>query len=423
MAPNPRILIFTETFHPITGGGETQACLLAENLAKNGFEAIVLTRRVRLSHKEVERFGGFIVYRLPPVGTNQVDKWGLVLSSMSALFRLRREYDLIFVSGFRRVGISAVLIGKLLGKPCVLKADSLGEMSGDYFSGGLNKVGLDLRSFLFRFMLWLRNLVLRKATAFVAISSEVVRELEDRGIRNKNLFRIPNGVDTARFCPVGESQKQNVRRKLGIPQNKKIVLFTGRLVSYKGLPLLLRVWDEIQSAHDQSMLLLVGSGGLDIHNCESELREFVEANKLFNSVWFMGSVGNVNEYLQASDIFVFPTEREAFGISLIEAMACGIPVVATNVGGLKDIVTDRKNGLTVESGNFQQLYDGLDDLLSDAALAESLARAGRQTVLERYSVQCVTQRYVAMFAKVLNDKPVVETEKVYRINGDQDLNL
>jgi glycosyltransferase involved in cell wall biosynthesis len=127
----------------------------------------------------------------------------------------------------------------------------------------------------------------------------------------------------------------------------------------------------------------------------------VQIRNLQESVFFAGEVHNVHTYLQASDIFVFPTEKEAFGISLIEAMACGLPVIATAVGGLKDILEHGKNGWVVRAGDEDGLHQALHRMLSDPVLAESLGQAARQTVQERYSAQQVTQAYVDLFKKLL----------------------
>jgi glycosyltransferase involved in cell wall biosynthesis len=105
----------------------------------------------------------------------------------------------------------------------------------------------------------------------------------------------------------------------------------------------------------------------------------------------------VNEYLQASDIFVFPTENEAFGISVIEAMACGLPVISTYVGGLKDIVYNRKNGLVIKSGDFEQLYEALDLIITENDLSDTLGAAAWQTVQSRYSTATITQKYLNLF--------------------------
>ncbi len=396
-----RICICTETYYPVVGGGETQTQALAEGLVANGFDVIVLTRRSDSLFKRFEQFGNINVYRLPPAGSEHFKKWGLLVTILPALIKLRWQYDLIFVSGFRVLGIAAVLIGKFFGKPCILKADSLGEMSGDFFADGLAKLNLPPSSFPFRTFLRLRNKILKQAKVFVAISTEVSKELATHGVNEGAIQVIPNSVDTNRFRPISYNEKLEFRRKLGIPKKAIVVTFTGRLVSYKGLPFLLRVWREIQCKHNHVKLLLIGSGGLDIHNCELELKTYVKENNLQSAVQFTGNVQNVNEYLQASDIFVFPTANEAFGISLIEAMACGLPVISTPVGGIKDIIQDKQNGLLVKARDFQQLYEALDTLLIDTVLSSSLGKAARQTVQNRYSAEIVTQKYIELFTNAV----------------------
>jgi len=397
-----KICILTETYYPVIGGGERQAQALAEGLVNNGFAVIVLTRRSDASLKKIEWWEQVAVYRLPPVGNGHIKKWGLLLTSLPALIKLRRQYDLIFVSGFRVIGLSAVLISKLLGKACVLKADSLGEMSGDFFGAGLARLRLSPSSLPFKIFLWLRNNILRRADSFVAICADVATELVTHGVNAGIIEKIPNGVDTSRFRPICHQEKHQLRRILEIPEQATIVTFTGRLVSYKGLPLLLRVWREIQRKHQQVRLLLVGSGGLDIHNCEAELRAYVSTNGLQNSVRFTGSVPNVCEFLQASDIFVFPTENEAFPLALIEAMACGLPVISTPVGGVKDILQHKHNGLVVTPRDFRQLYEALDLLIADRSLSARLGQVARQTVQDRYTANNIDREYAELFAHLVN---------------------
>ena len=187
---------------------------------------------------------------------------------------------------------------------------------------------------------------------------------------------------------------------MGWPREGKIVVYTGRLVSYKGLPLLLQVWQRLQEELPGLQLVLVGEGGLDIHNCEAELRGYVSAHTMAASVIFTGGVSNVHDYLQAADIFVLPTENEAFGISLIEAMACGLPVVSTAVGGVKDILQPGVNGLVVEPADFEQLFQALHTLLTDEALAGSLGSAALQAARERYGTAAVVGRFADLFTRV-----------------------
>jgi glycosyltransferase involved in cell wall biosynthesis len=393
----PRICVLTETYYPVVGGGERQAQILAEDLVANGFKAVIVTRRSSQLLKKTETVGGVMVYRIPPAGLGRSKRWLLLLSSFGVLAQMRRQYDIIFVSGFKALGISAVLISKLFGKVCILKADSNGEMSGEFFAGGLKKLGMTPASLVFRIFLAVRNSILRHADYFVAITSGIAEELRGQGVNPGIIRSVTNGVDTKEFSPVGGREKYELRRQLGIPNKDRIITYTGRLVTYKGLPLLMRVSERIQREHKNVGFVLVGSGGLDMHNCEAEIKKYVISNALEASVHFAGEVCNVHEYLQASDIFVLPTEEDAFPLALIEAMACGLPVVSTPVGGIEEIITHRENGLVVETGNFQQLYDALHSLITDTSLSASLGRAAVRTVQNRYSRETIANKYIELF--------------------------
>jgi len=397
-----KICIFTETYYPVVGGGETQARLLAEGLITNGHSVIVLTRRSDAALRQHENYDGVSVYRLAPVGSGQLKKWGLLLSSLPALVRLHGQYDLIFVSGYRIIGLTAVVVGKLFGKPVVLKADSQGEMSGEFFDSGLKKFRASRSSVPFRLFLVFRNAILKKADAFSAISLEIASEWTSNRVPLNKFHLIPNGVDTVLFAPANAEQKSFLREKLNLPQNATIAIFTGRLVSYKGLPLLLKVWKEIRCKHENVLLLLAGTGGLDIHNCEAELRAYVKSVGLEKEVIFLGAVQNVPEYLQASDLFVFPTENDAFPSSIVEAMACALPIVTTPVGAIKTIVTHRDTGLLVQPRNFKQLFEALDVMLSDKVLASRLGLSAWQAVQNQYAAVNITRQYLSLFQTTLN---------------------
>jgi glycosyltransferase involved in cell wall biosynthesis len=299
------------------------------------------------------------------------------------------------------IGITALVISKTLKKKCIFKADSNGEMSGQFFHAGLKKVGWRPSSQAFKILLGLRNRLFLKADAFIAISSQMVDEYLGSGIDPKKIHRIPNGIDTKIFYPIPKNKKHALRNSLGLPENATLVIFTGRLVSYKGLPVLLRAWKCFAKTQPNTILLLVGGGSVDIHNCETELREYVRSNGLQGTVHFCGEVRNVHEYLQASDIFVFPTEKEAFGIALIEAMACGLPVVATPVGGSKDVLIQGQNGLLIKPRDEGELRLVLDRLVSDKVYAETLGQSAFETVRSNFDLDTLTKNYLRLFSDIL----------------------
>ncbi len=130
-----------------------------------------------------------------------------------------------------------------------------------------------------------------------------------------------------------------------------------------------------------------------MHNCESELRLSVNRSRMDTSVHFVGEVSDVREYLQASDIFVLPSENEAFGISLIEAMATGLAVVSSDAGGLADIIVDEVDGLRFTTGDASRLATSLERLFADPALRSSLGSAARVNAVARYSTELVVAQY------------------------------
>jgi glycosyltransferase involved in cell wall biosynthesis len=390
------ICILTETFYPVTGGGETQSLALAAGFSGLGHDVCVVTRRSDRVLAGTELYHGVRIYRVAPSGKGQLRKWALLATALGALIRQRRRYRFIIVSGFRILGIPAMIVAQLFGKAVILKADNMGEMSGEYFRDGLEKIGLQPDSLPVRIFLRLRNALFRRCNGFVAISSPVYRELEAHGVPVPAIARIPNSVDTERFRPVSAAEKRATRQALGIPLAAFVVVYTGRLVDYKGLPLLLRVWQAAHAAYGECRLLLVGGGGLDMHNCETALRDFVREHGLGETVIFTGSVDDVRSYLQASDVFVLPTEREAFGISLIEAMSCAVPAIATRIGGIPDILQDNAEGCLVDPADFRQLHGCLDRLFGDEGLRRRLGARARDSVLQRFSEPAVLERYLQL---------------------------
>lgn len=398
--PGLGVCMMTETFHPVTGGGETQARALAEGLQAAGMMVHLVTRRSDRSLPARAVVAGVPVYRLGPAGPGQFRKWGMVVTALRELLRLRRHYDVILVCGFRVLGIPALLCGLLLGRPCVLKADSQGELSGRFFDPGLERFKLRHDSLPLRPVIGMRNLLLRRAARFVAISTIVAREYAENGIPAERIVRIPNSVDSSTFTPVFPAQKDELRARLGMPAGRRVAVFTGRLVTTKGLASLLRAWPAVIARHPDALLVLVGSGGLGLQNCEEELKRCVTQGGLEDSVLFTGAVGNVDEYLKASDLFVFPSEREAFGISVIEAMASGLPIVTTCIDGIKDIVRPDVDALVVAPGDDRALAAAMVRALDGGPEVAALAAAARQRAMEKYSNSSVVAAYRDLLVEV-----------------------
>ena len=399
----PRVFMLTETYRPEIGGGERQAALLSAGLAQRGFAVTLVARRSRTGLAWHAAEGAVQIRRLPPTGPGRLRKWLLLLPALLLLIARRRDYDVVLVSGFRLLGISAMLAAVATGRPTVLKADSSGEMSGEYFRTGLRSLRLSPESRLTRFLLSRRNALLRRADRFVCLSGEMRDEFIRAGIAPDRILTIPNGVDTDRFRPADPEERPGLRQMLALPEGP-VVVYTGRLVRYKGLPELLEAWREIAVEHPEACLVLVGEGGGDQQACEEELRQNVATYGLASSVRFTGAVENVEDWLRAADIFAFPTHDEAFGLSLVEAMACGLAVVSTRVGGLADIVRDGENAVAVPPASPTALVEALRSLLEDSAHRQRLGEAARMHVRKHHDVDAVCDAYQRLLSRLARDR-------------------
>jgi glycosyltransferase involved in cell wall biosynthesis len=238
--------------------------------------------------------------------------------------------------------------------------------------------------------------LLRRAAGFVAISAVIEREYLAQGVPPERIVRIPNSVDVIRFAPVDAAARDALRDRLGISRDRRVATYTGRLVTTKGLPSLVRAWRMVATRHPEALLVLVGSGGVSMQNCEDETRRQVRRSGLEGCVKFTGSVENVHEYLQASDLFVFPTEREAFGISVIEAMACGLPIVTTGVDGIQDVVRPGVDSLVVPPRDDEALAAAILQALDGGNDIAAMATAARRRALEQFSGERVVAAYLEL---------------------------
>lgn len=396
-----KICLLAEAFYPIVGGAETHSKLLTQELVDRGHDVVVVTRRVDSSLPAFDRIEGTDVHRVPPSGYLRLGKYLMIPAAAKALFQHRQKYDLIYVCGLRVLGALGVWMAKLLGKACVLRSESEGELEGAFVRTDFVRRHSVLDGVLAE-CVQLRNRLLMQADRFISISSTITEEYVDVGGDERQITTIPNGVDTERFRPPSDSEKSRMRSKLGLPK-KWLLTYTGKLNRGKGLRVLLRAWRELMKQTQDLHLVLVGSGSGQYLSCEEELRAYVEKNNLDSHVTFTGYVENVEEYLMASDALTLPSRSEAFGLALCEAMACGLPCIGTTVGGIPDFVTDGENGLLVAPGDSEALRDAIWRLYSEEKMAHDLAESARVTVQEGFSMQAVAEAHVRTFADVLEN--------------------
>lgn len=409
LLPIPRICFVTESYHPVIGGAENHSKLLANILTQMGMNVIIITRHYDPSSPKIDLMDNIPVYRIPPINPGRWMKFGTMPYLYRELIRRKNEYDLIYVCGFKVLGIPALMAAHNTGKRCVLRAETNGEMSGEYVSA-YRKIYL-LEKMALKSWLGIRNPMLHKADSFVCISEMIARECIQYGIAADKIEKIPNGVDTSIFHPVTAADRFQLRERLGIPIDKTILVFTGRFIPGKGIMSLAKAWGSIAEKYPNTCLLMVGTGKGETGSCENEFRDYIISKKLNSRVIYTGWADNVNEYLQASDIFIFPTEFEGFGLSLVEAMLCGLPVIASSVGAIPEIIDHGENGMLVMPGDTEALEKMLAQLLDNPAKAKYLADNAHDSTYRKYSIQAVAELHYRLFQSTYNNQPL--TRRLY----------
>ena len=196
---------------------------------------------------------------------------------------------------------------------------------------------------------------------------------------------IPNGINLDKFRNLS---RETFRKRLGIKKGEKIITFVGTLRPVKGLKYLIQAMNIISKQDTGIKLMLVGDGEERL-----ALQELVKELDLEDRVTFVGKVLNeeIPGYMIASDVFVLPSLSESFGIVNLEAMACGLPIVASKVGGLPEIVKNGVNGFLVEPKNPEQISDKVLLLLGDDVLRERISKNNKDKVKD-YSWESVVER-------------------------------
>ena len=238
----------------------------------------------------------------------------------------------------------------------------------------------------------------RMSDALIAVSPEVRDDLVRLGVASDDKISVIRlGLDLDARAGSSPTARAEIRTNLGIPEERFVAGWLGRMTEIKRTDDLLRAFASLRSTHEAD-LLLVGDGPLRPH-LEALAGELgIEA-----SCHFLGYREDVGAYLAASDAIVLTSANEGTPVTLIEALAAGRPVVSTDVGGVRDVVGDDA-GFLVEAGDVPAVADRLERLADDPALRARLGRAGRERVLDRYSVPRLVDDIDELYRRLLAEE-------------------
>jgi len=394
-----RVCLLIDSFYPVVGGGESHARILSKYLTKLGTPVLVVTQYRLREHVKNENLDGYPVYRVGFPEYSRFGKYLMIPACIMKLFGLRNNFDCIYVCGLRTLGLPAVVFGKLFKKIVVLRAESCGEMLAPDFQSKSRFITALLRMFVD-----IRNSVLKNADSYLAISSVIEEEYIQTNISKGKIIKIPNGIDLNEFFAVQEQSKNLIRMTHNLPDNKFLFVYTGKLNRGKGLELLLRSFYQLNKAHPDTHLVLVGAGTNQYLSCETELRKYVEDRRLQDKVTFTGNVADVAKYLQACDAFVIASESEALCISLIEAMACGLSSIATRAGGIPDVINNPDLGFLFEINNQHELVSHMEYLLDRRNKQKILQMRNLavQSIRDRFAISVIAERHQQLFNSLVN---------------------
>lgn len=399
--PAVRVLLVADSYWPVVGGGETHSRMLAAKLAELGAQVTVLTQYRFSESPHFELLDDIPIHRVGKAGFKRFGKYLMMPSMFQWIKQHRHEFDVLYVCGLRILGAPVVHLAGKLNKPVVLRIESCEEMSGNYIHEhlvGWKKVARPLA----QVAIALRNRIMLRADSFLAISTVVADEYRACGVPDSKIANIFNGVDLSVYdSEVNDSAKQESRKQLGLPTDKILLTYTGKLNKGKGLEYLLDALKILRQSQPQLHLVLVGAGAHMFLSLEEHLRSKVSEYELADSVTFTGYQTNVVDYLQASDIFVMPSEMEALCISLIEALAAGLPSIATDVGGIPDVARHKQEALLVPPRDAQALAGAIEQVLTDKHLARQLSENGRARANEVFGIDVVASQHLELFTSLM----------------------
>ena len=218
-------------------------------------------------------------------------------------------------------------------------------------------------------------------------------------VERERISIIHNGVDTERFKPpAAEGERRLLRGRLGIPDDCFVIVIVAALRPEKNHEMLIRSIRAVPDALEPR-LLIVGEG-----REAQKLHALVEESGLSDRVEFMGGRGDVNEVLAASDLFVLCSHPvvETFPLSLIEAMAAGLPVVATRVGSVEAILTEGSHGIVIEPGDQEELTRSIAEMMMSEGLRKEMGKRGRRRVVDHFSEEGMVGSYAGLFHGLLD---------------------
>ena len=349
-------------------------------LNERGHEVEVFGASTKLRYQTIS-YHGITLKKLPVLKQHRyysyfASLWG-TLQTQSPLFSIVQGFDITHLSG---LAVSACK-GKL---PVILRVER--ELEPHICALSNTKITA--------LPIWCERTI-KQADHFVVVSRCSVDELINWGIHPQRITYLPNAINTDYWAPAAQD-KRDVRQNLGLRDGEFCAAYVARLRSEKGHRTALHAWRLVIDQAPDAKLLIMGDGPE-----ESSLRKLVQDLSLSRNVLFLGHKDNIKDYLQAADVSLLFSTLEGPAISVQESLACGVPVIATEVGGLIDSVIPNKTGILVPPGDAESAAMCILKCMKDEHLRSKLAQGAREFAVRNRSHKVLVSRYEALFKEVI----------------------
>jgi glycosyltransferase involved in cell wall biosynthesis len=350
----------------------------------------VLVTAVDPALPESETIDGIAVTRLAIDVKSGVSKAGASIRLLATLARLLPDIDVIHMHGFSQKNVPVALMAKLAGTPVVLTLHTSGQ---DEPQAAASRGRLSSWAF-------------RSARLVLPVSPNIMRRCEEAGMPASQLRLTPNGLDLDRFCPPAPAERRELRHGFGWRDDDRVVLFVGFFSKDKRPDLLFRAWQRMAAQGVAAKIVYIGATASPYfevdHRLAEDIRVQAAAMGRAADVMFVEPTHQMERYYRAADVFVLSSVREAHPVALAEAMACGLPVIASRIEGATDVmIDDGVNGRLVDPDDVQALARALGKVLVNPGEASGLGQRARETVMNRYDIQQTAGRWLDAYRSVL----------------------
>lgn len=249
---------------------------------------------------------------------------------------------------------------------------------------------------------WLRSVIEAwcgwRTDLVAAVSGAVADYIADFARLRKAPVVLPNGIDIERFRTTDPSTRRKMRRELGVPDDATLFVSVGRMVEAKNHAVLLEAFRRVRETCPDAHLALIGDGPL-----EEELRRQAERLALGDHVLFPGFRDDVELCLHASDVFVLPSRTEGMPLALLEALAAGLPTIASDVGGVGEVLGEPPAGLLVPAGRVDELAGAMGEVATSGPLRTRLSERARERS-EKFSLAVMTSGYAEVYRELVRER-------------------